>query len=637
MESSRTNNHPTGFKDRYQRSKEKIYTKSHAPVASSSEQSKRTEPKVSDTSITRPHDDIHTGFAPAPGFIQPFQVDKTEMIREGIGYLIRLTNANTTLRLTAIASIFSVFGKKEYDFAQKEEIPDHVIRYLTDQLKNTPQRYFNNINISVLCFGLSRISQNSACCSELLTVLTEKINEYKGELDAQAIGNTLYGLHNFTSENEAVKKLIKTLTDKITTSEVNLETRHISMAFYGLRGMSSNCDEIKNLIKALTILIINSTAELNEQTIGNLLYGLQGMSSESEEIQFLLIAITDKIKKAKVGLTGKAFSNALYGLQNMCSDKEEVKNLISVLIVKIVGSAEIFNAQQIGNALYGLQNMRSDSVEIKELIRVLSKRISVSPFELDAQAVGMAFYGLQNMNSESEEVKELIRVLTEKICKSVFEFDTKAMGMTLYGLQSMTSEGKEVKELIKVLTEKICKSTLKLDARVIANALYGLINMPEEVAGNLRCFLLRQMELTDFQKDIYSEKADNLRSLYQTLQLSGLPIPKGLLVWYEENKGLFLAKPSEIEISIQKKVKDDNPGLQFNTFLEGFETDIYDPVRKLNIELDGPSHNLPSKKLFDQRRDAFLKAKDIRVVRIIFGTKIFDEILKEVKNCLLTC
>ena len=72
--------------------------------------------------------------------------------------------------------------------------------------------------------------------------------------------------------------------------------------------------------------------------------------------------------------------------------------------------------------------------------------------------------------------------------------------------------------------------------------------------------------------------------------------------------------------------------------VDHFVIDFYSPELKLAIEVDGASHNDPSKQVYDKRREKYLKNFDITFVRIkdeeLFGNpnKAFDKIENEVKR-----
>jgi very-short-patch-repair endonuclease len=71
-------------------------------------------------------------------------------------------------------------------------------------------------------------------------------------------------------------------------------------------------------------------------------------------------------------------------------------------------------------------------------------------------------------------------------------------------------------------------------------------------------------------------------------------------------------------------VRDYLEGLGFkhNTYVSGeplqrcFRLDFYHPDLKINIEIDGESHDLEKTQLFDRRRDDFLDSQGISVIRI---------------------
>ncbi len=55
----------------------------------------------------------------------------------------------------------------------------------------------------------------------------------------------------------------------------------------------------------------------------------------------------------------------------------------------------------------------------------------------------------------------------------------------------------------------------------------------------------------------------------------------------------------------------------------GYELDLYWPALRLDVEIDGPRHDLPFQRAKDHRRDADLRTRGITVVR--FPTTDVDE------------
>ncbi len=68
-----------------------------------------------------------------------------------------------------------------------------------------------------------------------------------------------------------------------------------------------------------------------------------------------------------------------------------------------------------------------------------------------------------------------------------------------------------------------------------------------------------------------------------------------------------------------------------NILVDGFELDLYFADRLLNIELDGPTSNLPKAVWYDQHRDAYLRDRHgIRTIRVKLMGRSIKAVVEEV-------
>ncbi len=72
----------------------------------------------------------------------------------------------------------------------------------------------NRGNIRRCLQGIKGLNAKTSEVRKLLTALTDKIQQYKDEIDAQAIGNGLYGLQNMDATVQKVAQLINALEVK---------------------------------------------------------------------------------------------------------------------------------------------------------------------------------------------------------------------------------------------------------------------------------------------------------------------------------------------------------------------------------------------------------------------------------------
>jgi hypothetical protein len=211
-------------------------------------------------------------------------------------------------------------------------------------------------------------------------------------------------------------------------------------------------------------------------------------------------------------------------------------------------------------------------------------------------------------------------------------------------MQGMTCEYPEVRQMLNILSKMLVESTSQLSALEQANVVYGLINSVKfghddteyviayllfDITNNITTYPLfsllniyRSLSLLLFNNS--SELSPFMVTyLHHSLALLDVAIAdhrdhafsddiSGLLVQYG------LQSEKKVGDLVKKYLDHCYPDVLFsrNEVLHGFEADIVlrlpgnvegDGICQLiNIEVDGPQHQFPKKKLFTCRRDALL-------------------------------
>ena len=159
-----------------------------------------------------------------------------------------------------------------------------------------------------------------------------------------------------TSDCPELRALLAAVSDRIDETRGKLDSQEIGNALFGLQGMSSEMYEVRVIVAKLAEKIKRSKATLRSQHIGRSLVGLQRFSAESVEVRYLVKQLTQRIKESdRTKMTAPALSDALFGLQGMRSDIPEVQELLGELAKKVSSTAAGLNTQQLGRALFGLQ------------------------------------------------------------------------------------------------------------------------------------------------------------------------------------------------------------------------------------------------------------------------------------------
>eukprot|EP01041_Mallomonas_annulata_P005699 gene5699-11491_t len=425
--------------------------------------------------------------------------------------------------------------------------------------------------------------------------------------------------------------------------------------------------------KLLWNYVDSNLPNLTKKHINDLLF--QTSKHSIQVPSHYLLKIANILENTNQFITAKEISGIMYSFKTMKYEAKdmEMNTLLSFLVGKLQDPKTRFNAKQFSmaisltqliqtstceltiqdfsSAFYGLQLMSGDSLAVRQLLSALSHKLEVnsSNVELTDKSVGMILYGLQGMSAEYKEVRNLLRILTTKILCSRFEFKGRSLGMALYGLQGMSSEFEEVKLLLKSLHEKMGSDmTLTLDGQAAGNALYGISNMRCDDDGNINRLVTRLTEcILAFTETMSSSSnavpvtVPDLLTLYQStaLALRGLPgldtelrgkleVARDLLLDLLNERRVEVSSSKSSSSEVERRVADLvsqilSSQLQctvsVNEFLFGFEADVVmrlDSGKTLNLEVDGPIHEYPSKKRFCSLRDDLLREKNVLVIRL---------------------
>jgi hypothetical protein len=397
------------------------------------------------------------------------------------------------------------------------------------------------------------------------------------------------------------------------------------MALYGCQNFSSGDEAVRNMIYELSIKVGECKEELRGQAIGNALYGLKGMSSEHAEVRLLLRAFSSKIHQCNEAISPQNFGNALYGLQGCSSGHREVRDIVQAIASKLSECRDEFGGQELSNACYGLQGMRSSHAPVRILLRLLSQKLANTSTLLTGQQICNSFYGMNGMSCQHPEVGNMLNLLSRKLVEHSEPLGAQEQGNALYGLINSVKFGRDDTEhVIAYLLFGISNNMQRFSLFDLLDLFRSLSLLHFYNASELSPFMLDYVKHSQTLLDIaISEHKDNVLS-------SSIA---GLLAQYGLNK-------SERKIAdyVENYLQHHFPGakLSRNEMLHGFEADIVirlpstepndssdsgngeetvDYKNIINIEVDGPLHHFPKKKIFTARRDAYLSQQ--------FGYRIY--------------
>lgn len=510
---------------------------------------------------------------------------------------------------TIINKISKTFSKEDIE----EKIADiiQIVILTTNLITNTN---FDSKGIGIILYGLKNMTPHIVG-KKFMEIMTQKIETHPDNFTQETIGRIFYGLQNLDS-SIVQKKFFEVMIKKIEEC-TELNTQAIGNILYGIQNMNSLV--VSKKFFEVMIKKIEECTKLDTQAIGCIFYGLQNMDSSVVSKEFFEV-ITKKIEEC-TELDTQAIGCIFYGLQNM--DNSVVpKKFFEVMIKKIEEHTKL-DIQTIANTFYGLKNI-SSSIVPKEFFRTMTKKI-VTCQKLNSQAIGNIVYGLRNMDS-SVVSKEFFEIMTQKIEENKSNFLIQEISNTVLGLQNMDNSVVP-KKLLIVLTKKIQKSINQLNPQTIGNIMYGLTNLYKEMKNE--CTPLLEILLKELQNP-HNKNEINIISciiIVQSCNLMEIKIPDHIKITYQNfKKSHPLQNVSNGEKTLTNHIKNTYKGtILTNTYIDGFELDIYLPEKRLNIEYDGIQHLKCTGK--DKKRDTYLLKKyNIKTVRI--PPEKLDEITK---------
>ena len=348
-----------------------------------------------------------------------------------------------------------------------------------------------------------------------MTVLTSKIPEATGTLDAAGVGQCLFGLQSMSSSRAEVRALVSALTRHVEQSDSSIDAQAISNSLYGMQMMSSDYVEVRTLLTVLSRKIETCSVIMSAQEVRNCLSGLKMMKSDHAEVRTLLQVLDPRVLGCEEAFTGVMLCDMLYGLQGMSTQHSESVSLLSSLLKGYVEASNIGHQYQplplplplpltafaLSRALYGLQRADTSHFIVRQIIELLTGLLTDSPDVFTADNIGMALYGMQHMSSDCLETRNLLTIMQAKIMKcrahpesldkkkrKFMKFSKKdlprmrstAITNALYGLQSMSSTYAEVRQTLFLLTPLLRSCGDEFSSKELSNALYGLQGMGSE-------------------------------------------------------------------------------------------------------------------------------------------------------------
>jgi hypothetical protein len=286
--------------------------------------------------------------------------------------------------------------------------------------------------------------------------------------------------------------------------------------------------------------------------------------------------------------------------------------------------------------LYTMRTLGDDVGAARELLDALTHWTEWLDVPLRSRDISWALFGLQGM-SDCAPIRNILTRLAPRIEQSTEVFNSKEASMALVGFQSMSDESTEVADVLRALIPKIVGGTGAFDAFMAAQVFQGLWDHKSAVASQLRDFVIERLQLpiVDANTNLRTDEGQGsaIITLASAMLMQRRPLPEPLehaYNWLLEKEERECARMSPADrsanmferLTLEPLIKLCEPDIPIKTHthcVDGLKMHLYFPEQKLNIQYDGNKPKCSASRVFQQRRDDYLRnVKGIRVLRIDF-------------------
>ena len=543
------------------------------------------------------------------------------------------------------------------------------------QIARDGYKYVNVEDFPMLFLGLQRITSEKIETLNLISALVCLLKACRKKSTSREISDTIYGLMMMSSDSAEVRELMVVLGHRLKECKGELSAKDCVSVALGMRNMSCEHVEIREICSTLAAKVKSCEGDMTSQNFSNIIACLPEANSDYTEVRELLSAVLLKEKTCIEPFKSKSLSSAVRSMKGMSSDRREVRSLAGLLASKIRKNDEEWSPLSISMVLIGMQRM-TDCPESLELVSAIVIRIRNLKIEMESQQIGDCLYGLQDMTDKSTAVRNVLFALNIELRKCTSIFTPKSICDSLYGLQNMKASSGEVLSVLSILSEKIriIPKALQFTVIDVSNALYGLQGLYGE--GNKMEFMAVLGVLCK-RAQLIKEHSDNggieegemitennqIEIIENKMHLSHLVyLHQSILFFVNEHSNNldrkrilelkcvaddvtnileYRRKKNEGNISLKKEINKNSNlnkmseiaskmygsienasilqnGILFNTFDAALILLIphNEKIITINIEIDSISNKKERKKLYRNRRDSYLAANGISIIRI---------------------
>jgi hypothetical protein len=530
---------------------------------------------------------------------------------------------------------------------------------------------------------------------EVLEALGRKAKACSDVFEEQNIAMAFYGLRGIRtvdlneSGRNSFAKVLTALAQKLNACQQELTSPAVTQIFQGIKNIDGSVvtdagrNAVRLVLEALANKLRASTQWLQSDTVEGALESLAEISATSldptlrEEVVNLQVVLVEKLKKRTDGLQLSAVAKAIASLRhtNATDIPAHFRGEYAIMLGNLADLVDrctplILNAQAIANAFVGLRGIDTAYLDeqgrraLVRLVKVLAEKTRECEEQLDRQAVGMVFVGLQGIclsdldDVGRDVVRDTLKSLAAKAnaCRETLKFlDVlncfRGIRAFLPGISAHEGSG----SIMGVQNEalKVAGCVLRcLDRGSVSNSVDGA--RLAEVLGVLheadtrendaeKQELLRRLDAfwTDpsRQRDYVGDEClVGVLHAVQAFALYKEPLPVELAACLTAHKARLekLCSPTPQEKEYQWELEGLlSAPVRVNQLVDGFKLQFSFSVdgQLYNVESEVTPHLTLSQKLDNQQRDAFLRSKGYRIIRVAHGLaaqQVAEQVLEHV-------
>ena len=528
-----------------------------------------------------------------------------------------------------------------------------LLSVLSNKLKDCNGVLESNDFTSIL-FGLRGMKSEYMEVRDIILVCATKLKESNVEFKASQLLNMLSCLSHMNSDYMEVRSFLSAINVKMSNCREGYQPNSMGNAINGLQGMSTDRREVRTILKLLSTKIRQNHDEWNSLGLSSAYFGMQRMSNCPESLE-LLLAIVAKVRNLKKDMSIKNLGMSVYGLQDMDSDAVEVRDTLHALNIELKKSMEVLTVKSLCSILFGMQNKKIKHLEVLNFYETLMGKIKIMnssenidlknennhiPVESDSQIemnkltlsdISLGIYGLLSMNKINEknnydndnddDIKNV-----EIILNILYANASKILNLDLN--IPLASSGNEI-DSNKNEVESFDLNS-EIPSILISDLFFfqqsNLLLKYEHNDSLSQSTLSKWFQINNFILSVIEKRKTNnetsllIKCSHQELQnnlkscISEVFHDRSIEI--NENSYLFNVFESNIILKLKKIDKHEKIDDKINLNERNFQFQNDKLFNIVNIEIDSISSEREKKKLFQLRRDNFLKKNGIFVLRI---------------------